>query len=113
MEEATHETIARNLPRIGALDFQIMHDVTRGALPLYDSIVKEGAAPIVTINVFPLVRHTGGMAHLYQQARTLSSRLSSRCLRATSTPRPKTAAASSTSSPSYRPRRWKPGPRRC
>ena len=25
MEEVTHETIARNLPAIGALDFQIMH----------------------------------------------------------------------------------------
>ena len=62
MEEATHETIARNLPAIGALDFQIMHDVTRGALPLYNTIVKEGTAPIVTINVFPLVRHIGGMA---------------------------------------------------
>ena len=34
MEEATCETIARNLPAIGALDFQIMHYVTRGALPL-------------------------------------------------------------------------------
>ena len=67
MEEATHETIARNLPAIGALDFQIMHDVTRGALPLYDTIVKEGMAPIVSINVFPLVRHIGAMAHLYQQ----------------------------------------------
>ena len=67
MEEATHETIARNLPAIGALDFQIMHDVTRGALPLYDTLVKEGTAPIVSINVFPLVRHIGGMAHLYQE----------------------------------------------
>ena len=66
MEEATHETIARNLPAIGALDFQIMHDVTRGALPLYNTIVKEGTAPIVSINVFPLVRHIGGMAHLYR-----------------------------------------------
>ena len=67
MEEATHETIARNLPAIGALDFQIMHDVTRGALPLYNTIVKEGTAPIVSINVFPLVRHIGGMAQLYQE----------------------------------------------
>jgi branched-chain amino acid aminotransferase len=67
MEAATTETIQRNLPAVGALDFQIMHDVTRGALPLYDTLVKEGTAPIVTINVFPLVRHIGGAADTYEQ----------------------------------------------
>ena len=67
MEAATHETIERNLPAVGALDFQIMHDVTRGALPLYNTLVKEGTAPIVTINVFPLVRHIGGAADTYSQ----------------------------------------------
>ena len=67
MEQATHETIKRNLPALGALDFQIMHDVTRGALPLYNTLVKEGTAPIVTINVFPLVRHIGGAANIYEE----------------------------------------------
>ncbi len=66
MEAATYETIERNLPAIGDLDFQIMHDVTRGALPMYDTLVKEGSAPIVSINVFPLVRHIGGMAEMYE-----------------------------------------------
>jgi branched-chain amino acid aminotransferase len=66
MEAATHETIERNLPALGSFDFQIMHDVTRGALPVYDGIVKEGRSPIVSINVFPLVRHTGGMADKYE-----------------------------------------------
>ncbi|MBT4501991.1 MAG: branched-chain amino acid aminotransferase [Gemmatimonadetes bacterium] len=66
MEAATAETIERNLPVLEGYDFQIMHDVTRGALPLYDSLVKEGTAPIVSINVFPLVRHIGGMAEKYE-----------------------------------------------
>ena len=65
MESATHETIERNMPALDGLDVQIMHDVTRGALPLYDGIVKEGTAPIISINVIPLVRHTGSMAEKY------------------------------------------------
>ena len=65
MEAATHATLERNLPALDGVDCQIMHDVTRGALPLYDAIVREGTAPIVTINVFPLYRHVGGMAGKY------------------------------------------------
>ncbi len=65
METATHETIERNLPALDGLDSQIMHDVTRGALPLYEGVVKEGIAPIISINVIPLVRHTGSMAEKY------------------------------------------------
>ena len=67
MEAATIETIERNLAAVGELDVQIMHDVTRGALPLYNTLVREGTAPIVTINVFPLVRHIGGAAASYAQ----------------------------------------------
>jgi branched-chain amino acid aminotransferase len=67
LEEATHQTIERNLPALDGLDFQIMHDVTRGALPLYDTLVREGTRPIVAINVFPLVRHIGGMAARYEE----------------------------------------------
>ena len=66
MEAATLSTIERNLPALDGLDFQIMHDVTRGALPFYDTIVREGTGPVVTINVFPLVRHIGGMAERYE-----------------------------------------------
>jgi branched-chain amino acid aminotransferase len=66
MEAATFSTIERNLPALDGLDFQIMHDVTRGALPLYDTIVREGTRPVVSINVFPLVRHIGGMAERYE-----------------------------------------------
>lgn len=67
MESATEETIERNLPALEGLDCQIMHNVTRGALPLYDTLVTEGLRPIVTINVIPLVRHVGGAAHSYEQ----------------------------------------------
>jgi len=66
MEAVTLETVERNLPALEGLDFQIMHDVTRGALPYYDGLVKEGTAPVVSINVFPLVRHLGGGADQYE-----------------------------------------------
>ncbi len=66
MEGATDETIERNLPALEGFDFQIMHDVTRGGMALYETIVKEGTAPIVSINVLPLVRHIGGMAEKYE-----------------------------------------------
>ena len=66
MEAATYETIERNLPALDGLDFQIMHDVTRGGLPLYDSLIKEGASPIVSINVIPLIRHIGNQADKYE-----------------------------------------------
>jgi len=55
MEAATHETIERNLPSLEDFDIQIMHDVSRGALDLYETIVREGIRPIVSINVLPLV----------------------------------------------------------
>ena len=67
MEAATHKTMERNLPALEGLDVQIMHDVTRGALPVYAGIVKEGLAPIVCINVIPLVRHTGSIAEKYEK----------------------------------------------
>jgi branched-chain amino acid aminotransferase len=62
IEAATHQTIERNLPALEGYDFQIMHNATRGALALYDTLVKESTDPIVTINVIPLVRHIGGTA---------------------------------------------------
>ena len=67
MEAATHATIERNLPALEGYDIQIMHDVTRGGLGLYDTLIREGTAPIVSINVLPLVRHTGGGAAKYEE----------------------------------------------
>ena len=65
MEAATHETIARNRDALGSYDFQIMHDVTRGVMGLYAELVREGATPIVTINVIPLIRHIGSLAEKF------------------------------------------------
>lgn len=62
MEELTHGTIEKNLSALDGLDFQIMHDISRGGLSIYDTVVKEGTDPIVFINVFPLVRHPGNPA---------------------------------------------------
>ena len=67
MEGVTYETIDRNRPTLNECDIQIMHDVTRGGMPLYESIVKEGTRPIISINVFPLIRHTGGQAEAYER----------------------------------------------
>ena len=67
MMAATHETIERNLPALDGRDYQIMHDVTRGALDLYAEVVREGQAPVVTINAFPLIRHIGRQAASYEQ----------------------------------------------
>ena len=66
MLAATHETIERNLPAVGGLDFQVMHNVTRGGMDLYAEMVKEGTASVITINVFPLVRHIGRSATVYE-----------------------------------------------
>ena len=66
MEAATHETIERNLPVLDGLDFQILHDVTRGALPYYGGVVREGIHPVLAISVFPLVRHLGQQAEAYE-----------------------------------------------
>ncbi len=67
MEAATYEAVDRNLPELEGLDFQIMHDVTRGSGGLYNTLVKEGTDPIVSINMLPLVRHVGGLAETYEK----------------------------------------------
>jgi branched-chain amino acid aminotransferase len=67
MEAATHETVARNLPAMEGSDFQILHDVTRGARPFYEGILKEGLGPVVCISVFPLIPRTGRQARAYEE----------------------------------------------
>jgi len=66
MEAATMETIERNLPALEGFDYQIMHDVSRGGLSLYEGAIAEGIRSTVSINVWPLVRHTGGAAEKYE-----------------------------------------------
>ena len=67
MLAATGRTIERNREALGDYDFQIMHNVTRGGMDLYAELIREGTAPVVTINVIPLVRHIGRGADAYER----------------------------------------------
>ncbi len=67
MEAATTATLEKNLAMLDGIDCQIMHNVTRGALNIYEDAVREGLAPIVTINVFPLIQHLGNAAPKYTE----------------------------------------------
>jgi branched-chain amino acid aminotransferase len=67
MEAATMATIERNKEKLDGLDFQIMHDVTRGGLSIYENMNKDGNRPLVSINVLPLVKHNASQADKYLQ----------------------------------------------
>ncbi|MCH2376302.1 MAG: aminotransferase class IV [Planctomycetes bacterium] len=66
MERLTQETLERNLPtEPGDMDWQIMHDVSRGPLGLYHTVFPEGVQPTVSINCWPLITHMGTFAQNY------------------------------------------------
>jgi len=66
MERLTSETLERNLPTEPAsMDWQIMHDVSRGPLDIYRTAFPEGLRPTVSINCWPLITHMGGFAPKY------------------------------------------------
>ena len=66
MERLTRETLARNLPTESeSMDWQIMHDVSRGPLTLYRTAFSEPLRPTVSINCWPLVTHMGSFAANY------------------------------------------------
>ena len=66
MEEITLETLERNLStESDDVDWQIMHDVSRGPLPVYHSIFPNGLQPTVSINCWPLISHMGNFAKNY------------------------------------------------
>ncbi len=67
MEAATLQTVEMNRPCFyEGLDFQIMHNVSRGPLALYSSVFPEGLRPTVTINCWPLTWHLSGIADMYE-----------------------------------------------
>ena len=67
MEEITLETLERNLPTESAdVDWQIMHDVSRGPMELYRTVFPEGVRPTVSINCWPLITHMGHFAAKYE-----------------------------------------------
>ena len=67
MEAATYATIEKNEEALGDYDFQIMHNATRGPLSFYAEILEEGSGPVVTINMMPVIRHVGNLAHHWVQ----------------------------------------------
>ena len=67
MEELTLETLERNIPTEAEdMDWQIMHDVSRGPMELYAAVFPEGVQPTVSINCWPLITHMGGFATNYE-----------------------------------------------
>ena len=67
MEQATLETLERNVPtEADDVDWQIMHDVSRGPLALYTSAFPEGVRPTISINCWPLITHMGNCAKNYE-----------------------------------------------
>jgi len=68
LEELTAQTLGRNLStESSSMDWQIMHDVSRGPLPLYQSAFPEGLRPTVSINCWPLITHMGHFAPNYDR----------------------------------------------
>ncbi len=66
MERVTLETLQRNWgTEADDVDWQIMHDVSRGPMPIYRSVFPQGLVPTVTINCWPLIAHMGGFAATY------------------------------------------------
>jgi branched-chain amino acid aminotransferase len=66
MERLTLDTLARNLPTESAdMDWQIMHDVSRGPLGVYRTAFSEPLRPTVSINCWPLITHMGSFATNY------------------------------------------------
>jgi len=68
MEATTHEALERNrATEPGDMDWQIMHNVSRGPLSFYASIFPEGCQPTVTINCWPMIRHLAGCVPKYDE----------------------------------------------
>jgi branched-chain amino acid aminotransferase len=66
MEGVTLETLARNkATELPDVDWQIMHDVSRGPLGLYRTVFADELQPTVVINCWPLITHMGGFAPRY------------------------------------------------
>ena len=66
MEAATLETIKRNRPCFAdGIDFQIVHNVSRGPLGFYQSVFTGGVKPTITINCWPLTWHLAAFVDAY------------------------------------------------
>ncbi|MSO22527.1 MAG: branched-chain amino acid aminotransferase [Acidobacteria bacterium] len=66
MERATFQTLEINLSALDGADVQIMHNVSRGPLPVYKSVFGGTLRPTVTISCWPFWWHLAGNAPLYR-----------------------------------------------
>ena len=66
MEDLTKQVVELNLPTFKpGIDFNIMHNVSRGTLGPYRSLFPDGLKPTISINCWPLYWHVGALSHLY------------------------------------------------
>ncbi len=66
MEQATLHTLEANLPSLAGADAQIMHNISRGPLPLYKDVFGGTVGPTVVINCWPYWWHLAPYAALYR-----------------------------------------------
>lgn len=68
MERISVETLQKNLlTEDEDVDWQIMHDVSRGPLGTYESAFPGGIQPTVSINCWPLILHQGNASKWYEE----------------------------------------------
>ena len=66
MEQITLEGLQKNIgTEPDDMDWQIMHDVSRGVMGFYETVFPEGVQPTVSINYWPLILHAGTSATKY------------------------------------------------
>ncbi|MDP6039318.1 MAG: aminotransferase class IV [Candidatus Latescibacteria bacterium] len=66
MEQITLEGLKKNLStEPDDMDWQIMHDVSRGVMGFYEPVFPEGVQPTVSINYWPMILHAGTSAVKY------------------------------------------------
>ena len=68
LREQTLVTLEKNRStEVEGMEWWIMHDVSRGPLPVYGSLWPEGIGPTVTISTWPLITHMGPFAETYKR----------------------------------------------
>ena len=67
MERATLELLERNRPAYASeVDFNIVHNVSRGPIPQYADAFDGGIGPTVAIFTWPLIKNLGPVAQYYE-----------------------------------------------
>lgn len=66
MENATLETLAANLDALEGAEAQIMHNISRGPLPVYRSVFGGSLCPTITISCWPYWWHLAAYGPMYR-----------------------------------------------